>query len=105
MMQIAVIPAQTTTGSILEIIVLLVIAGLIAWLTAYYYYRSIYNKKREELENIIHSRDEMISYLEKKKNSLLLNITELEKEKENQMIEIARLKSEADKKANDKNKL
>jgi peptidoglycan hydrolase CwlO-like protein len=93
MIQIAAIPAQSTTGAILEIIALLIIAGFIAWLTAYFYYRSIYRKKKAELESIIHTRDEMISYLEKEKSNLLLKITELEKEIESQKAEIHKLQA------------
>ncbi len=92
MLPINAIPAQTSTGAVLEIIVLLLIAGLISWLTCYFYYRSIFRRKRAELEDIIRSRDEMIVYLEREKSNLLLRNTELEKEIESQKMEIVKLK-------------
>jgi uncharacterized protein YlxW (UPF0749 family) len=63
--------AQTKTGAIVEIIILLLIAGLIAYLTAYYYYKPIYLKKIALLE------DEKDS-LNKKVNSLDAEISQLE---------------------------
>ena len=42
--------AQTKTGTAIEIIVLLLIAGLIAYLTSYLYYKSVYAKKIAALE-------------------------------------------------------
>ena len=42
--------AQTTTGAIIEIIVLLLVAGAIAYLTAYFYYKAVYMKKINTLE-------------------------------------------------------
>jgi Tfp pilus assembly protein PilO len=45
-----IILAQTNTGAILEILLLLVIAGLIGYLTAYFYYKSVYTKKIKILE-------------------------------------------------------
>ncbi len=43
--------AQTMTGTVLVIIVLLLVAGLIGYLTSYYYYRGIYGKKIHILES------------------------------------------------------
>jgi hypothetical protein len=45
-----IILEQTHTGAILEILVLLVIAGLIGYLTAFYYDKSVYTKKIKILE-------------------------------------------------------
>jgi len=42
--------AQTLAGTIVEIIVLLLGAGLIGYLTSYLYYRGIYRKKIYKLE-------------------------------------------------------
>lgn len=42
--------AKTTTGGTIEIIVLLLVAGIIAYFTAYFYYRSIYMKRIKKLE-------------------------------------------------------
>ena len=42
--------AQTLAGTIVEIIVLLLVAGLIGYFTSYLYYRGIYRKKIHKLE-------------------------------------------------------
>jgi hypothetical protein len=42
--------AKTTTGGTIEIIVLLLVAGIIAWFTAYFYYRSVYMNRIKKLE-------------------------------------------------------
>ncbi len=43
--------AQTLAGTIVEIVVLLLVAGLIGFFTSYYYYRGIYRKKIYKLES------------------------------------------------------
>lgn len=43
--------AQTLAGTIIEIVVLLLVAGLIGFFTSYYYYRGIYLKKIYKLES------------------------------------------------------
>ena len=43
--------AQTKTGTVIEIIVLLLVAGVIAYLTAFVYYKSVYTKKINALES------------------------------------------------------
>lgn len=50
MNSILTILARTTTGGTIEIIVLLLVAGIIAWFTAYFYYRSVYMKRINKLE-------------------------------------------------------
>ena len=45
-----IILQQNNTGAIFEIVLLLVIAGLIGYLTAYFYYKSVYTKKINILE-------------------------------------------------------
>jgi hypothetical protein len=45
-----IILQQTNTGAIFEILLLLVIAGLIGYLTAFFYYKSVYTKKIDILE-------------------------------------------------------
>ena len=42
--------AQTKSGTIIEIIVLLLVAGLIAYFTSFFYYKSVYTKKIKSLE-------------------------------------------------------
>ena len=67
--------AQTLAGTIIEIIVLLLVAGLIGYLTSYFYYRSIYRKK-------IHKLDSDIKDLHIKNDRQLDQIVKLEKELE-----------------------
>jgi uncharacterized protein YlxW (UPF0749 family) len=45
--------AKTLAGTIIEIILLLLVAGLIGFFTSYYYYRGIYRKKIYKLEGDI----------------------------------------------------
>ena len=42
--------AKTLAGTIIEIIVLLLVAGVIGFFTSYYYYRGIYRRKINKLE-------------------------------------------------------
>jgi peptidoglycan hydrolase CwlO-like protein len=51
MASIITILAQTVAGTIVEIVVLLLVAGLIGYFTSYYYYRGIYRKKIYKLES------------------------------------------------------
>ena len=43
--------AQTLAGTVIEIIVLLLVAGMIGYFTSFFYYRSIYRKKIDKLES------------------------------------------------------
>jgi beta-lactamase regulating signal transducer with metallopeptidase domain len=43
--------AKTTTGATIEIIILLLVAGAIAFLIAYFYYKTVYTKKINILES------------------------------------------------------
>ena len=65
--------AQTLAGTVLEIIVLLLVAGVIGYLTSYYYYRSIYRKKIQKLDNDLKD-------LQIKNDGLLDQIIKLKKE-------------------------
>ena len=67
--------AQTLAGTVLEIIVLLLVAGVIGYFTSYFYYRSIYRKK-------IHKLDNDLKDLQTKNDGLLDQIIKLEKELE-----------------------
>ena len=67
--------AQTQAGTIIEIIVLLLVAGLIGYFTSYFYYRNIYRKK-------IHKLDSDIKDLHTKNDRQLDQIVKLEKELE-----------------------
>ena len=67
--------AQTLAGTILEIIVLLLVAGMIGYFTSYFYYRSIYRKK-------IHKLESDLKDLQIKNDGLLEQISKLRKELE-----------------------
>lgn len=67
--------AQTLAGTIFEIILLLLVAGLIGYFTSYFYYRGIYRKKIYRLEGDL--RD-----LQLTNDKLSDQIAELEKELE-----------------------
>ena len=67
--------AQTLPGTVLEIIVLLLVAGTIGYFTSYFYYRSIYRKK-------IHKLDNDLKDLQIKNDGLLDQIIKLKKELE-----------------------
>jgi len=64
--------AQTLAGTVIEIIVLLLVAGMIAYFTSYYYYRSIYRKK-------IHKLESDLKDLQMRNDGLLDQIVKLEK--------------------------
>ena len=53
--------AQSRTGAIIEIIILLLVAGLIAYLTAYYYYKPIYMARIHKLEVLYKSLEKTCS--------------------------------------------
>jgi hypothetical protein len=67
--------AQTLAGTVLEIIVLLLVAGMIGYFTSYFYYRGIYRKK-------IHKLDNDLKDLQINNDGLLDQIIKLKKELE-----------------------
>ena len=67
--------AQTMAGTVIEIIVLLLVAGMIGYLTSFFYYRSIYRKKIDKLESELKD-------LQIKNDGLLDQIIKLKKELE-----------------------
>lgn len=71
--------AQTLAGTIVEIVVLLLVAGLIGYLTSYYYYRGIYRKKIYKLESDL--KDEQIKNID-----LQDQIDRLQKELEEEKV-------------------
>jgi len=65
--------AQTLAGTVIEIIVLLLVAGMIGYLTSFFYYRSIYQKKIDKLKSEMKD-------LQIKNDGLLDQIDQLNKE-------------------------
>ena len=72
--------AQTKTGTAIEIIVLLLIAGLIAYLTSYLYYKSVYSKKIAALEAEKNDLNSKINRLNNEISNLEKELEEKEKE-------------------------
>jgi septal ring factor EnvC (AmiA/AmiB activator) len=71
-----VILQQSCTGAILEILLLLVVAGLIGYLTAYFYYKSVYTKKINFLKGEISELKKHIETLFSEKAKLEETIKE-----------------------------
>lgn len=74
--------AKTTTGGTIEIIVLLLVAGIIAWFTAYFYYRSVYMKQIKKLEVENEGLVRKADGLQAANDELNERITKLEKDLE-----------------------
>jgi len=79
MTTIVSILAQTKTGAIIEIIILLLVAGIIAFLTAYFYYKPIYLKKIHELEQKNEGLQNEVSSLRSEITGLEDKIAKMEK--------------------------
>jgi ferritin-like protein len=71
--------AKTTTGAVIEIIIMLLVAGIIAFLTAYFYYRSVYLKRIGILEEEKKALERQVISREREIAELTDKITELEK--------------------------
>jgi len=71
-METLIILAQTKTAAAIEILIFLVVAAVIGFLTAYFYYKPIYMKK-------IHGLEDDISGLKKEIEKIENKITDLEK--------------------------
>ena len=67
--------AQTLAGTVIEIIVLLLVAGMIGYFTSFFYYRGIYRKKIDKLESDLKD-------LQLKNDGLLDQVIKLKKELE-----------------------
>jgi len=77
---ILIILQQTQTGAILEILLLLIIAGLIGYLTSYFYYKSVYTKKINILDGEITALKKHIDILSTEKTRLEKSIKEKDAE-------------------------
>jgi Tfp pilus assembly protein PilE len=76
---LATILAKTTTGAVIEIIIILLVAGAIAFITAYFIYRSVYLKKIGILEEEKSALSRQNTTLEREVADLKNRISELEK--------------------------
>lgn len=73
--------AQTLAGTIIEIIVLLLVAGLIGFFTAYFYYRRIYRAKIYKLESDLKDAQIRNSKLQEQIDQLQSELEESKKKK------------------------
>jgi Tfp pilus assembly protein PilO len=74
-----IILAKTTAGAIAEIIILLLIAGAIAYLTAYFYHKAVYMKKINALEEEKSALQRKVGDQERTISELNNKVAELEK--------------------------
>jgi peptidoglycan hydrolase CwlO-like protein len=74
---LSIILAQSTTGPIIEIILLLLGAALIGFLTAWYYQKSVYTPIIKKLEEEKQALIEKVNGLNEKINGLNKKIEEL----------------------------
>lgn len=81
MKTLVILLQKTSTAATIEFIIILVIAGIIAFLTAYFYYRSVYTKQISKLEAEKEGLERKAAGLQAANNELNKRIEELEKEK------------------------
>jgi len=81
--------AQTKTAAIIEIILLLVAAGIIGFVSAWLYYRSVYTKKINVLESEKDKLNRQIDKLNEDNSNLKKTLREKENEIEKLNEEIS----------------
>ena len=74
--------AKSTSGAVIEMIILLLVAGLIAYLTAYFYYRAVYTKQINALNEEKQALERRISVMETELKELKEKLAALEKKPE-----------------------
>jgi uncharacterized membrane protein YraQ (UPF0718 family) len=77
---IIILAQQSRTVAILEILLLLIVAGFIGYLTAYFYYKSVYTKKINILEGEKNELKKHIETLFSEKAKLEQSLKEKEAE-------------------------
>jgi predicted flap endonuclease-1-like 5' DNA nuclease len=85
--------AQTQLGATIEIIALLLGAGIIGYITAWLYYRSIYVTRIKEIVSEKENLDNQNVKLNADKSNLHKDLLEKDKEMENLILEIKALKA------------
>ena len=85
--------AQTKSAAIIEIILLLLVAGIIGYVTAWLYYRSVYTKIINKLESEKEELNKQIGRLNENNNELKLHLGKKDEEIEKLRLEIDKLKS------------
>jgi len=88
--------AQTKTAAIIEIILLLVAAGIIGFVIAWLYYRSVYTKKI----NVLESEKDKLNRQIDKLNEDNSNLKKTLREKENEIEKLTEEMSGLDRQGN-----
>ncbi len=78
---LTILIAQTKGAAIIEIILLLLVAVVVGYITAWRYFRSVYLKRIEVIESGIDELKKQIVDLEAEKSNLGKRLSELEAEK------------------------
>jgi predicted flap endonuclease-1-like 5' DNA nuclease len=84
---------QTKLGATIEIIAMLLGAGIIGYVTAWLYYRSIYFTRINEVKVVNKKLEDQIVNLDADKSNLHKNLHKKEKEMEHMILEIEALKA------------
>ncbi len=84
--------AQTKTVAIIEIILLLLVAGVIGYITAWLYYKSVYTKIINKLQSEKEELNKQIGKLNEDNNELKLHLGKKDEEIEKLKSEIEKLK-------------
>ncbi len=72
--------ANTKTGAAIEIVILLIVAGAIAFITSYLYYKPIYMNRISDLEKENEGLKKHVSSLKSEISTLKTQVDELETE-------------------------
>lgn len=89
---IVIFLAQLKTTAIIAIILLLLISGIIGYVTAWLYYRSVYTKIINKLESEKEDLNKQIGKLNEDNNKLKSSLNKKDEEIENLKSEIDKLK-------------
>ena len=93
MNNLLILLAQTKSEATIEIISLLVVAGIIGYVTAWLYTKSVYGKKLEAVESDKHELNNRIVNLDAEIFNLKKSLGEKDNEIEHFVLEVKALKS------------
>jgi len=93
MNNLLILAAQTRMGATIEIIFMLLGAGIIGYLTSWLYYKSIYKKKIKVIESERDGLNNQIVNLNGDKSNLLKSVSEKDKTIEHLEVEVKDLKA------------
>jgi len=93
MNNLLILAAQTRMGATIEIIFMLLGAGIIGYLTSWLYYKSIYKKKIKVIESERDGLNNQIVNLNEDKSNLIKSVSEKDKTIEHLEVEVEDLKA------------